>query len=369
MNLAKQAETETITQDQARVLVVDDLDVNRTLMKRQLGRRGYEVIEAENGPRALEIVEQQKIDIVLLDIRMPGMDGIEVLRRLRKTHSALNLPVIMVTAEALTEVTVEALQTGANDYLVKPVDINAAIARIETQLNLSHMATIKDDIIRFASHDLKKPLIIMMDIAEVLKDEIQSGKPLPDDTVEMMDVLIRTGHNMQEIISGFLDQEVLRQGQEQRNYQPLNINNIVLASVVSNAEYAERKDIELNHSLDSKIPMVTANEFRLLQILENLIGNAMKYCPKGSSVHVITRADDNEVFVEVVDNGPGLKEEDFSKLFIKHAKLSNKPTGNETSSGVGLALCKQLIKLDEGNIGARNNSDAGVTFWISLPIN
>ena len=128
MNLPKKAEIESITQDQARVLVVDDLDVNRTLMKRQLGRRGYDVIEAENGPRALEIVDQEKIDIVLLDIRMPGMDGIEVLKHLRKTHSALNLPVIMVTAEALTEVTVEALQAGANDYLVKPVDINAATA-------------------------------------------------------------------------------------------------------------------------------------------------------------------------------------------------------------------------------------------------
>lgn len=369
MELHKQTETDTTPAEPSRVLVVDDLNINRTLMKRQLERHGYQVYEAENDPRALEIVDQQAIDMVLLDIRMPGMDGIEVLRRLRKNHSALHLPVIMVTAEALTEITVEALQAGANDYLVKPVDINAAIARIESQLNLSHMATIKDDIIRFASHDLKKPLVIMMDIAEVLKEEIQPGKPLPEDTVEMMEVLIRTGQNMQEIISGFLDQEVLRQGQEERDYQPLDINNITHASVASNAEYAQRKSITLIHSPGADVPRVAANEFRLLQILDNLIGNALKYCPKGSSVNVITRLDDEHVLVEVVDNGPGLKEDDFSRLFIKHAKLSNQPTGNETSSGVGLALCKQLIRLDEGNIGARNNPDAGVTFWISLPIN
>lgn len=369
MNQSTPAATDPVVQGQPRVLVVDDLDVNRNLMSKQLTRRGYTVLEADSGPSALEMVETQDIDLVLLDIRMPGMDGIEVLRRLRKKHSALHLPVIMVTAEALTEVTVEALQAGANDYLVKPVDITAAVARIETQLNISHMATIKDDIIRFASHDLKKPLIIMMDIAEVLKEELQSGESLPDDAMEMMEVLTRTGHNMKEIINGFLDQEVLRQGQEQRDYQPLDINKIVQASVISNYEYAERKNIELNHTLGSNIPMIAANEFRLLQILDNLIGNAMKYCPKGTTVDVITRAEDNEVLVEVVDNGPGLRDEDFPKLFIKHAKLSNQPTGNETSSGVGLALCKQLIKLDEGDIGARNNPDAGVTFWISLPVN
>jgi two-component system sensor histidine kinase/response regulator len=208
----------------------------------------------------------------------------------------------------------------------------------------------------------------MMDIAEVLKEEIQSGKPLPDDTVEMIDVLIRTGSNMKNIISGFLDQEVLRQGKEERDYQPLDINNIVQISVKSNKDYAGRKAIDLRQTLDMGLPTVAANEFRLLQIMENLIGNAMKYCPRGSVVDVITRREGNELIVEIKDNGPGLREDDFPKLFIKHATLSNQPTGNETSTGVGLALCKQLIKLDNGDIGARNNPDAGVTFWISLPI-
>lgn len=369
MNQSTTAEIEDIERDQTRVLVVDDLEVNRNLLTKQLGRRGYTVLEADSGPSALEMIENEKFDIVLLDIRMPDMDGLEVLRRIRKTHSPLNLPVIMVTAEALTEVTVEALQSGANDYLVKPIDITAAVARIESQLNLSHMATIKDDIIRFASHDLKKPLIIMMDIAEVLKEDIQSGKPLPDDTADMMDVLIKTGNNMQDIISGFLDQEVLRQGMEDRDYQPLDINNIVQASVISNYDYAGRKAIDLKYTLEPELPKIAANEFRLLQIMDNLIGNAMKYCPQGSVVEVITRREEKNVFVEIKDNGPGLQEEDFPKLFIKHAMLSNQPTGNEISTGVGLALCKQLIKLDKGDIGARNNPDAGVTFWVSLPIN
>lgn len=359
--------TNTTPSQKSRLLVVDDIKVNRDLISLQLERHGYEVVQAESGAEALEKVESEKIDLILLDIRMPEMDGIEVLRRLRKTHSALNLPVIMVTAESLTETTVEALQAGANDYLVKPIDITAAIARIESQLNLAHMAAIKDDIVHFASHDLKKPLMIMLDIAQVMRDQLQPGQSVSDDNLELLDMLLKTGNNMQDVISGFLDQEVLRQDTELRNFKPLDINKIILRSAASNIDYAALKEISLNNNLTPDLPLVAANEFRLLQILDNLIGNAMKFCPKGSAVEVLTKVEDNKVFIEVIDNGPGLAENDFNKLFIKHAKLSNQPTGSETSSGVGLALCKQLVKLDEGAIGARNNPDGGATFWVSLP--
>jgi signal transduction histidine kinase len=359
--------TKSIDKDQIRLLVVDDLEINRNLISKQLAKHGYTVIQAESGSEALEIVETEKIDLILLDIRMPGMDGIEVLRRIRKTHSALNLPVIMVTAEALTEVTVEALQAGANDYLTKPINVVDAVARIESQLNLANMAAIKDDVVHFASHDLKKPLITMLDIAQVLRDELQTGQTTPEDSLELLDMLIKTGDNMQDVISGFLDQEVLRQDREERNFKPLDLNKIILRSMTSNADYAARKEINLNHQLTPDLPQVAANEFRLLQILDNLIGNAMKFCPGGSTVEVCTRLENNEVVAEVTDNGPGLTDEDFPKLFTKHAKLSNQPTGGEISSGVGLALCKQLIKLDEGTINARNNPGGGATFWISLP--
>jgi signal transduction histidine kinase len=173
---------------------------------------------------------------------------------------------------------------------------------------------------------------------------------------------------MQGVISGFLDQEVLRQNKEDRNFKPLDLNEIILRSITSNVDYAARKEIHLNHELTPDLPQVAANEFRLSQILDNLIGNAMKFCSKGSTVEVRTKVENNKVFAEVTDNGPGLTEDDFAKLFTKHAKLSNQPTGGEVSSGVGLALCKQLINLDEGAIGARNNSDGGATFWISLPV-
>lgn len=364
------APTETTNTTHDRILVVDDMEMNRNLIANLLKNSGYEVALASNGLEALEKVEKEKIGLVLLDIRMPEMDGIEVLKRLRKTHSALNLPIIMVTAEAVAEVTVEALQAGANDYLVKPINLTTALARIKSQLGFAKMAAIKDDIIHFASHDLKKPLAVMLDIAEVMHEQLQPGQAAPADSHELLELLIKTGNNMQEVIHGFLDQEVLRQDKEQRDFKPLNLNKIILGSVSSNIEYAARKKTKLNFTPTSDIPLVAANKFRLLQILDNLIGNAVKFCPKGSTVDVHTKLENGEIFVEVTDNGPGLTDDDFSKLFVKHAKLSNQPTGTETSSGMGLALCDQLIKLDEGKIGARNNPNGGATFWVSLqPVN
>ena len=117
-----------------RILVVDDLQDNRTLLVRRLTKQGYEVVEAENGLLALERICEQDFDLVLLDIMMPVMDGIEALKTIRTTRSPDQLPVLMVTAKASTTDIVGALEYGANDYITKPVEFSTALARIKTQI-------------------------------------------------------------------------------------------------------------------------------------------------------------------------------------------------------------------------------------------
>ena len=116
------------------MLVVDDLPANVDLMARRLGRSGLDVLTAFDGPTALEVLQRQAVDLVLLDIMMPGMTGLEVLRRIRETWSAAVLPVVMVTAKTDSADVVEALGLGANDYVTKPVDYPVAFARIQAHL-------------------------------------------------------------------------------------------------------------------------------------------------------------------------------------------------------------------------------------------
>src|ERR1700733_6291321 len=117
-----------------RVLVVDDGEDNRIILNRRLSKRGFEVVEADNGLAALALIAEQSFDLVLLDIMMPGIDGIEVLKRIRTTLSPDRLPVLMVTAKASNTDVVEALELGANDYITKPIDFSIAFARIKTQI-------------------------------------------------------------------------------------------------------------------------------------------------------------------------------------------------------------------------------------------
>lgn len=123
----------------SRILIVDDEAVNRDLLERRLGRRGYETVSAADGPAALELVFGDGVDLVLLDIRMPGMDGEEVLRRIRERLSSAELPVIMVTAEAESQSVVSALALGADDYVTKPIDFPVLLARMESKLALTKM--------------------------------------------------------------------------------------------------------------------------------------------------------------------------------------------------------------------------------------
>ena len=118
------------------ILVVDDHPDNREMLMRRLEREGFRVLGAETGPEALEQVKAAPVSLILLDVMMPGMDGLEVLQALREEHSAAELPVIMVTAKAQSEDVVEALGNGANDYVTKPVDFPVALARIQAQLRI-----------------------------------------------------------------------------------------------------------------------------------------------------------------------------------------------------------------------------------------
>lgn len=118
-----------------RLLVVDDVEDNRALLRRRFEKRGYEIVEAHSGSMALDLVAQHDFDLVLLDIMMPGLNGMEVLKTIRTTYSPDQLPVIMVTARAESADIITALELGANDYLIKPVNFPVAFARVQTQIS------------------------------------------------------------------------------------------------------------------------------------------------------------------------------------------------------------------------------------------
>jgi len=156
-NLSDQAEGSHVVG--GRLLIVDDIHDNRVLLRRRFERRGFEVVEAESGLVALELIDRESFDLVLLDIMMPGIDGIETLKRIRQHRSPSALPVIMVTGKTASENMVEALQLGANDYVTKPVDFAVALARVEAQISrkrAEQQATFANEELSKANEDLER---------------------------------------------------------------------------------------------------------------------------------------------------------------------------------------------------------------------
>ena len=160
----------------ASILVVDDNEMNRDMLSRRLGKRGYEVMVAEGGAEALELVSEHRFDLVLLDIMMPGMDGCEVLERLRATHDPARLPVIMATARTESEDVVRALKMGANDYVTKPFDFPVVLARVGTQVELKRSRDELDRAHRRMKKDLEAAAKVQQTLLPAGSPEIEGAR-------------------------------------------------------------------------------------------------------------------------------------------------------------------------------------------------
>lgn len=350
------------------LLIVDDSAAMREVLAIKLGREGYTVAVAGNAHDAKQRIASGAIDLVLLDVRLPDGSGIDLLTELRQLRSPLDLPVIMISGLDQSDDVVSALKNGANDYVTKPLDLAIVLARVHTQLALKQLKQAHDGFLRIASHDLKKPLLLMLDIARQVSTEYPAGTPVNANLTSAMAMLVESGEFMQHIIGDLIELRAVRDGHLQLTRLSTDLGATVRQAVARNTAYAQRKGIELRMQFDKELPHIHADDFRITQVLENLIGNAIKFSPRDAMVTVRTTHTDGALLCEVSDTGPGIPEREMNRLFTEYAHIGNQPTGGEKSTGLGLAISRELIQLHGGDIGARNNADGGATFWFRLPL-
>jgi two-component system sensor histidine kinase/response regulator len=350
------------------LLVVDDNEMNRDMLQRRLSREGYVVEVAEGGREALDRLSTQSFDLALLDVMMPEVSGLDVLRTVRERYSLAELPVIMVTAKSQSDDMVEALQLGANDYVTKPIDYPVLLARVRTHMNLKRLSELKDEFLRIASHDLKNPLTEVMGIAGLVESLVPPGTPMPERLHGLVAKQKLAAKRMQTIIEDFLDFQAAESGALKLTLAPLNLNELATEAVEATRTAADAKGIQLVLEAFDGLPSVPADRERLGQVALNLVDNAVKFGSKGDTVTVRTRHEGPWTVFEVQDTGPGLSEDDFARVFTRYGRLSSRPTGGEKSTGLGLAICKQLVEVHHGEIGVHNNPTGGATFWFKLPL-
>jgi signal transduction histidine kinase len=335
------------------VLVVDDNEGNRTLAKEALEDEGYRVVLADGGQAGIDAFERERPDCILLDVRMPGIDGLEVCRRIRATPEGAHTPVVFVTALRDVDVFDEAIVAGGDDFLTKPVRPTELALRVQTALKLRRASTEitelldllrhqRDDMLRailqkeqltaFLVHDLKNPVAGMAMAAELVAAD-------PEATPRSKEAAgrIRThAENLQRMIMDLLD---LAKGDEGRLVavrSPVRLGFLLRDLARAFEPRAAARSIRIEFDPDA--PTVDADETLLRRVLENLVDNAIRHAPNGTTVRVVVRRGDG-IEIRVSDEGPGVPRDMRERIFDRYFRGDAKGQGERGARGLGLAFC------------------------------
>lgn len=355
------------------ILIVDDVPENLQLLFTMLTEQGYEVRRVLSGKQALQVVETEAPDLILLDIKMPELDGYEVCKILKADEKTKHIPIIFLSALNDTFDKVHAFEVGGVDYITKPFQIEEVVMRVENQLRLLKMqreiecknrelTLLNEDLEAFSyrvSHDLKNKINIINGFSQLIADEFADN--FPENVKEYFHYIYDEGQRMAEII-----QDLLRLSKVQNleiDYSTFNLSDIVT---------------EIVHRLNKENPhyhvdvIITPNlygrgDYNLIKIvLENLLENAYKYTAKTEKPRIEfggLKIDGKDVYF-IKDNGVGFNPEIADKLFTPFRRLHSDEEFKGT--GIGLSTVKRIIERHQGDIWYEAQLNQGATFYFTL---
>lgn len=366
--------------EQVNILVVDDIAPNIRLVAGLLGPEGYEVSFANSGKKALEQVLANDFDLILLDIMMPDMDGIAVCKAIKEHPEKRDIPIIFLTGKTDEVSILTAFEAGGVDYLHKPVNPVELVARVKTHLELKkardtisqtnrelkQALELKNQFLGLAAHDLRNPLSAVQGYLRLL--EIDEESTLSPEAAQFTQSIQHMTQNMLELIDTFLEKAALELGRVVLKPQSLELVSRLEPLFQYYQEQALQKRQRFNLHLATPEIWLEADPHRIQQIIDNLLSNAVKYSPIEGQIDVFLKTEAEHLEIRVQDSGPGFTETDKTRIFGYFQRLTARPTAQESSNGIGLALTKQMVELHQGQIDVENAPDQGAIFIVHLPL-
>lgn len=355
----------------ARILVVDDQPANLQIVGAVLGNLGHEIIPADDGPTALKRIALRMPDLILLDLLMPGMDGCEVCRQIKASLAWQHIPVIFLSAADDKDLIVRALDSGGVDYITKPFNQAELVSRVRTQLvlktardQLRQLAEDKDELLGILAHDLKNYLGGMNTSAGLLHRQIARFND--ERVTQLAENILRTSSQSLAFVKEFLANAKADHG---ISYAPaaVNLTEVAAATARQHEAAALHKKITIETDFPESPVMALADLSALIQVLDNLVSNAVKFSPPGKRVILSARSTPRCVECVVRDEGPGFSPADKARLFQRYTRLTAKPTGGEPSTGLGLSIVHKLVLGMSGQIACESDG-RGAAFVIRLPL-
>jgi len=350
------------------ILVVDDQAANIQTVGTLLSTMGYDVMSATSAGQALQRLTARTPDLILLDMMMPGVSGLDLCRRLKGKPAWEEIPVIFLSAAGEVPLITAALEAGAVDYVTKPFHRAELLSRIRTHLDLKaardqlrRVAADKDELLGLIAHDFKNHLAAMQVHADYLA---KNAAALPPKAAECAAVIARESTRMARCV-----QELL--ANEAAGRQPLTLTTVNAAEAAADAAAAIRplaaaKNQNVVVTLPPEPPAITADAAALRQVLDNLLSNAVKFSPPGGRIALTVTNGSGEVRLTVQDSGPGFSPDDLARAFQRYTRLSARPTAGESSTGLGLSIAHKLITAMSGSLTLETH-DSGGRCIVSLP--
>ena len=366
-----------------KILLIDDSEGMLELLSTTLRRENYLISTALGGKEGLRRLESKAFDLILLDVRMPEIDGFEVCKIIKSNEKTKEIPVIFISQLDDADKIAMGFEAGASDYVRKNASPVELLARVRTQLELhgsrkklrrtnKELISMVEELRRanlqkreflgMAAHGLKNRLTSIMGYAEFVRLKYGEEKHLR----KKLEKIEESSNQMLSLITRFLDDAANESGIRQFKSTRADVGELAELVVESNREYAGRKEQEIIFSNDGKC-CVKGDRMILQEIIDNLLNNAIKYSPPKKSIWVSVSKNDNSVTLKVKDEGVGFTDSDKERLFVKFQPLSAQPTGGETSTGLGLALTRDYIELHGGSINVETEPGFGAVFTVQLP--
>ncbi len=364
----------------ADILVVDDTPANLQLLAGILKARNYKVRLAINGELALQSARHSPPDLILLDITMPGLSGFEVAAELKRDPNLCPIPVIFISALTETLDKVRAFASGGVDYITKPFQQEEVEARIETHLKirrlqielerrnhelqqsndeLRRLQELRDNLVHMIVHDLNSPLGVIMGYVGLFESE----ELTPDGTVYRSKI----GESCQRLmgmVRSLLDISKMEAGQLTLHMTESDLTALAREVLTAHEPLRQTRHFKIEAP---ELPLLVSIDRDLIaRVLQNLVGNALKYAPDGSTVQIRLEGTEALVRVSVIDSGRGIPPEYHERIFEKFGQVQKK--GPRVGTGLGLTFCRLAVEAHDGRIRVNSEVGKGSTFWFEIPL-
>lgn len=358
----------------ATVLVIDDEESMRDSCSQILLKDGFRPETAEDGRIGLEKIKNLRPDLVLVDLKMPGISGFDVLEQIKETDPEV-IPIV-ITGYATVESAVEAMKKGAYDFLPKPftpeelrIIIGRALERkrlaLEAETLRREKKLLEENFITLVSHQLRSPLVAIQQYFEVILAGMVGAVE-----AQQKEMILRARDRVEgllRLINDWLDMARINKGRIVDNLKPVVLDAILKNLVEFMQPLARENEVTIELTLAPSPAMAMGDEQTLEQVFSNLIVNAIKYNKPKGSVRVSLREEDHFIVTEIKDTGIGISKEHLPLIFDQFYRVSRSEDKKSKGTGIGLSIAKKIVDAHNGSIQVDSEPGVGSVFTVFLP--